>query len=148
VGVPGTTYQSLIRYDNTDPVPSSLANMVGHCAAQVTADVRASGSVYTLQAAQGKDKVGFYPWRQTILSGFKCYFHESVPQAAPAYRFVFQGAGDITTRLEAVPDSDSSSATVSSPVYNLFGQKVADSLHTPLPAGTYISGGKRLTTLP
>lgn len=134
VGVPGTTYDCPIKYNCRITTPESGTNVVGHCAAQVSADVRGSGTIFALQAAQGKEKVGFYPWTQTNLSGFKCYFVEDVSMASAYYRLVF---GEETTVLPSVV------AIEDTAVYNLCGQHVADSLEG-LPRGIYIRGGRKV----
>ena len=138
VGVPGTTYDCYIRYGNKQARPSSTSAIIGHCATQVTASVRAGGTVFALQPAQGKEEVGFYPWTQTNLSGFKCYFRESTAMSASAYRLVFE-SDDFTTDLQRLPVEEAEDTAI----YNLCGQRVSDSLEG-LPAGIYIRQGKKI----
>lgn len=138
VGVPGTTYDCYIRYGNNQARPASTSNIQGHCAAQVTTNVRAGGTVFALQPAQGKETVGFYPWTQTILPGFKCYFREATTLGASSYRLVFEGDDNTTDLHRLAVEEEEEKA-----VYNLCGQKVADSL-VGLPVGIYICHGRKV----
>ena len=138
VGIPGTTYDCYIRYGNNQVAPTSVSGLIGHCASQLTVNVSAGGTVFALQAAQGKEKVGFYPWTQPTMSGFKCYFRESASAGAVSYRFVFDDS-DTTTDLSALVCEEAKSDAA---VYNLCGQRVADTLEG-LPAGIYIRNGRK-----
>lgn len=137
VGVPGTTYQCALRYDNLESAPAGTSGLIGSCATQVTSAVAGSGTAFALQPSQQSETVGFYPWHQTNLTGFKCYYVESVDIHAAYFRLVF---GDEVTSLDADMTSTDDSATA---VYNICGQKVGDSLQG-LPAGIYVRGGKKI----
>jgi len=137
VGVPGTTYECPIKFEKTQTNPTSAPSLTGHLSAQVSADVRAGGTIYALQAAKTEEKVGFYPWTKEILSGFKCYFVETNSSPAPYYRFVFGTEENNTGLNESWKDSSDE------PVYNLQGQRVSDSTDNLTP-GLYILRGRKV----
>lgn len=138
VGVPGTTYSCPIKYEPTQSAPASADALTGHYAAQVSADVRGGGTIYALQASKSAESVGFYPWTQENMTGFKCYFVESNATPAPYYRFVFGEEGSSTDLTESLIES-----TSSVPVFNILAHRVADSLDN-LPKGIYIVRGKKM----
>lgn len=138
VGVPGTTYNCPIKYEPTQTAPVSADALTGHCAAQVSADVRGGGTIYALQASKSAESVGFYPWTKETLSGFKCYFIETNATPAPYYRFVFGEEGNSTGLSEPLIETAEESL-----VFNLQGQRVADTPEN-LPAGLYIVRGKKV----
>ncbi len=138
VGVQGTTYNCPIKYEPTQSAPVSADALTGHCAAQVSADVRSGGTLYALQASKDAEKVGFYPWTKETLAGFKCYFIETNATPAPYYRFVFGEEGNGTGLSEPLIETAEESL-----VFNLQGQRVADTPEN-LPAGLYIVRGKKV----
>lgn len=139
VGIPGTTYDFPLKYANQEERPSDLSNMVGHFEAELTAKLQGSGTVYALQPAADRETAGFYPWHKEITSPFKCFFLDPNPNSnVSGYRFVFAEDGNSTGLNESMIESVEDMA-----IYNLHGQRVADSLEN-LPKGIYIVRGKKM----
>ncbi len=139
VGIPGTTYDFPLKYANLEERPSDLSNMVGHFEAELTAKLQGSGTVYALQPAADRETAGFYPWHKEITSPFKCFFLDPNPNSnVSGYRFVFAEDGNSTGLNESMIESVEDMT-----IYNLHGQRVADSLEN-LPKGIYIVRGKKM----
>ncbi len=134
VGLAGATYNCELLYGQYDTEADRLGsgiNLSGTVEALLTSSLEAGGTVFTLQPTDGAQSTGFYTWQssvtgtypQNIVSGFKCYFVESATGAAPGYRFVFSDPLDphYATAIEEVQQE---SASESSDIYNLSGQKI------------------------
>ncbi len=137
VGLAGATYNCELLYGQYDTEADRLGsgiNLSGTVEALLTSSLEAGGTVFTLQPTDGAQSTGFYTWQssvtgtypQNIVSGFKCYFVESATGAAPGYRFVFSDPLDphYATAIEEVQQE---SASESSDIYNLSGQKISAS---------------------
>ncbi len=151
VGLAGATYDCELLYGQYNTAADRLGsgiNLSGTVEALLTASLEAGGTVFTLQPTDGAQSTGFYTWQSTvtdvaypqnIVIGFKCYFVESSTGAAPGYRFVFSDPLDphYATAIEEVQQE---SASESSDIYNLSGQKISTSGRTA--SGLCVKDGK------
>ncbi len=151
VGLAGATYDCELLYGQYNTAADRLGsgiNLSGTVEALLTASLEAGGTVFTLQPTDGAQSTGFYTWQSTvtdvaypqnIVIGFKCYFVESSTGSAPGYRFVFSDPLDphYATAIEEVQQE---SASESSDIYNLSGQKISTSGRTA--SGLCVKDGK------
>jgi len=138
VGIPGTTYDCVIRGEQLHTAPVSEPTLTGNFSAQVSSDLRGGGTLYVLQPSSAGGTVGFYPWEKDELSGFKCYFVEKNPSPAPSYRLTFGEVEESNGLNELLIETNGDSS-----VFDLQGQRVGDTIEN-LPAGLYVVGGRKI----